>query len=63
MSKQANINASNNILLATFKSILQVLDACELEDCINYAQSKALEGEFKKDVPLIFTDSSRRLRK
>lgn len=61
MSK-ANITSSTNILTATFKSLLEVIDAGELEDCIDSARSKALETQFKdKDVPLIFTDSSQRL--
>jgi len=50
-----------NILKSTFKSILEVLDATELEDCIDLARSQVLESEFKKDIPLIFADSSKRL--
>jgi len=60
-SKNQNQTASENILTATFKSILEVLDACELEDAIDEARARALEKQFKQDVPLIFTDSSRRL--
>ena len=55
MSKtNPNKVAARNILTATFKSILEVVDACDLEDCIDYSRAKALENEFKKDVPTIF---------
>lgn len=63
MSITSTKQTCSNILTATFKSILEVLDAAELEDCIDNARSKALEDNFKsKDIPLIFTDSSKRLR-
>ena len=57
-----NKRACTNILITTFRSILEVLDAGELEDCIDDARAKALEREFKKDIPLVFCDSSKRLK-
>lgn len=61
MSTHQQQQTSRNILSATFQSILEVLDAAELEDAIDWARAKALEKEFKsKPVPLIFVDSSKR---
>jgi hypothetical protein len=60
----SNLNTKQictNILKATFKSILEVLDAAELEDCIDLARAQVLQEEFKTDIPLIFADSSKRL--
>ena len=54
-----SLTAATNILTSTFKSILEVMDASDLEDCIDVARAKALETEFKKDIPTVFNETVR----
>lgn len=62
MATQNQLQTCHSILKATFLSCLDILDATELEDCINSAESAAIQKNFKSEpIPLIFSDSSRRL--